>query len=305
MKLNTLQHGALSATLTALVIQGVCVGLLAPFLPRELCRPGVHSTRILKFPAAKSLEIDNADGEVYVTTVPGDTIEVRAEVQVYGDSEKTGELDAFQKTLIQATEADSVLRLNTESVDRPDSVELLVDYTVTVPPRTNLRIRGNSGNVRIGENCGDVAIEGNNRDIHISRPQGSVQAKSMNGRIQVYDAQGRTDLETVNGKIYVHMQGGALSAKTTNGNIVASLLDDDIGSCDLNSLNGGITLVLSERSSANVNAATARGVIRCDVAVDHSQGKFRRRVLNGRIGAGQTQLVMNSMNGNIWIARSN
>ena len=135
-------------------------------------------------------------------------------------------------------------------------------------------------------------------------PAGSVLAESTNGRIRVMDAPQGATIRTVNGNVYAHMLGGRLKAATTNGAIVAHVLKPEVGACDLTSQNGGITLVMAEQCSARVDAVTGRGVVKSDFLVDSSSGVQQRKQLRGIIGRGDTMLRMDTLNGNIWITRS-
>jgi DUF4097 and DUF4098 domain-containing protein YvlB len=99
------------------------------------------------------------------------------------------------------------------------------------------------------------------------------------------------------------MTGGPLLAATTNGAIVARALNPGVTECTLSSQNGGITLVMDEGCSAAVEARTDRGSIRSDFPVDSTSGCSKRRHLQGTIGSGHTKVKMDTLNGNIWIAK--
>ncbi|MEA3364910.1 MAG: DUF4097 family beta strand repeat-containing protein, partial [Candidatus Hydrogenedentes bacterium] len=233
-----------------------------------------------------------------------DEIAVKAAVRIYLiERGNKAVAQAYAESLFKVSADQHKVEVVTEPVERPDLLEMRVDYDVFVPFGTDLRVSNANGNVDIAAGAGCVEIQGRNADIFVRKPAGMVTAKTTNGRINIMDASEGALLETVNGNIYAHMRGGAISADTTNGAIVAHVLDAQVDRAELNSMNGGITLVLDERCSASVEARTMHGGIRSDFAVDTSSGVQRRHHLRGNIGSGRTLLHMQTLNGNIWLAR--
>lgn len=304
-------NGILRSTATALfiaaAIQSFTVGVLAPRLPREVCRPGVRDTRSMTLPKVRTLGITNADGAISISTHPRDVdaIEISADIRVYTQNAEQKLLaEEYLASLIQVEQEDNLLRVVSEPQERPDGLDLRVDYKVMVPEGTHINVTGTFGNVWISRGCGDISVVGNNTDIDIQEPIGKVAAKSTNGRIRVYDAAGETRLETVNGSIFANMRGGDLHAATTNGHVYATLLEPDVESCDLTVTNGGITLVMAEGFSAAIAAVTGRGTIQSDLEFQEEEGTQRLRELRGILGDGKTRLSLQSLNGDISITRS-
>ncbi|MCK5861313.1 MAG: DUF4097 family beta strand repeat protein, partial [Candidatus Hydrogenedentes bacterium] len=158
--------------------------------------------------------------------------------------------------------------------------------------------------VWIDEGCRNISVEGNNSDVHIVRPTGTVSAKTINGRIDILECSADITLETVNGSIQASLSGGTLQASTITGGILATLLDDTVEACDLTSLNGSITLVMSDQLAVDINASTERGLVRTDLSMESWDGVKKRRQVYGKIGGGGTLVSVNSMNGDIVIQRN-
>lgn len=295
------------AVFVAAAIQSFTVGVLAPRLPREVLRPGVQDLRTLTLPKARLVQINNADGAVTVNVHERDVdaIEVTADIRAYTQTYTTKAVaEQYVKTLISVDATPDTITMVTEPEERPDVVDLRVDYSLKVPEGTNIRIVGTNGNVWIDKGCGEISVLGNNTDIEILGAHAPVTAKSTNGRIRVYDAAAPATLETVNGSIYANMLGGELKATTTNGHVYATLMDKDVKACDLTVMNGGITLVMPEGISARVDAATGHGTVRSEFVLQEQGGVQRPREVHGAIGDGHARLTLNSLNGDIWITRS-
>lgn len=298
-------RSAVTALVVAAAVQSFTVGVLSKKISIEVCRPGVVEARSLAFDSANQLLLKNSDGAVKVTVGSRPQITVQAEIRAYvPSSDAQPAAEAYVKTLIASTQIGERVEITTEPEKRPDELDLRVDYLIEVPEGTNLTIQGSNGNIWVAKGCGEVDVQGNNSDIEVSDASGEVYAKTANGRIRVNGAAKATTVETVNGSIFATVVGGELKATTANGNIMTTLAGQEVASCDLTAMNGGITLLLSGEPSAEVNATTGRGVVNTDLAVSAAPGASKRRELRGRIGDGDTRVNLNSLNGNISIARS-
>lgn len=295
------------AIFIAASVQSFTVGVLAPKLPREVIRPGVQDLRTLSFPQAKLLQLTNADGSITVNVSDQDTgaIELTADIRAYTQSYETKTVaEQYVRTLVKVERTPESVTVLTEPEERPDTVDLRVDYSLKVPEGTNIRLVGTNGNVWIAKGCGEITVAGNNTDIEILGADGPVTAKSTNGRVRVYDTEAATTLETVNGSIYASVLGSVLKASTTNGHVYATLSGPKVESCDLTVMNGGITLVMPEGSSTRIDAATGRGTVKCDFPLGQPLDGLRQRELHGAMGGAQGRLSLNTLNGDIWITRS-
>ncbi len=297
---------AFTAVLIATAIQIFTVGILAPKLPREVCQPGVEMARTFSFASAPALCIENKDGAAHVSTSDSSgTVEVEAKIRVYTDSAESIPLaESYVASFFKVTESEDLINIVTEPEKRPDTVDLRVDYTITVPEGTDIALQFSNGNVWVGPGCNHVKIEGNNSDIEVLAPRGRAHLKTVNGRISAQQCADETVLETVNGSIVASLRQGALQASTITGSITATLLEKEVGVCDLTSMNGSITLVMSEQPSVEVNATTARGAIRADLPLVPADSVQRRREIHGVLGKGDTKVSANSLNGDVIIQRS-
>lgn len=303
--MGTFLRSTTTAFCIAAAIQCFTVGYLAPRIPLQVCRPFVSQEEELSFAATPEVRIDNSDGAVRVQVHEEDQILLKASIRAYAQDSQTQDIaKTYVSSLLKVERSAGALKVLTEPGSRPDSVELEVDYLLTVPLGTAISIRGSNGNVWVAAGSGAVTVESNNADVEVLAAQGPVVAKVANGRINVHEASEETILETVNGSIYAHMSAGTLQASTANGNISAQVLTSEVENVDLTAMNGGITLTLPEECSAEVRATTGSGEVRSDIALTALKGVQKRRELFGTWGEGGTQLTMNSLNGNILITRS-
>ncbi|MFP4500421.1 MAG: DUF4097 family beta strand repeat-containing protein [Candidatus Hydrogenedentota bacterium] len=302
--MQVLVRSIVAALLIAGAVQTFTVGVLSDVLPRDVCRPDLRTTWQETFDALPTLHITNAQGPVNVSTHAVGKITVAAVISAYVPSYQDRE-DAqdYLDTLCTHQAEGRVLRLTTEPRSRPERVELTVTYDVKVPPGTNVTVDASTGNIFIGEGCGQVLVRSHKSDIEIRSPQGSVMARTTNGRIDVYDAQDQATLRTVNGDIRADFPGTQLTANTVNGDIFATLPQPGVKKCDLTTTNGAIRIGMHAKGSAEVNAITREGQVTSAFEVIPLTMGQARSELRGYIGQAETKLTLSTFSGNIMIER--
>jgi len=124
--------------------------------------------------------------------------------------------------------------------------------------------------------------------------------ESRNGTITIEDSEGKTKLRTSNGKIIVKNHRGDLDGETSNGEIDVEIILPDDGKCKLKTSNGTITISIPSSTSADIKASTSNGRIEVDhpdVEIDEVDDKE----FKGKIGDGDGEIELETMNGNIVI----
>lgn len=303
--MNLSYRSILVAGVIAVAIHAFTMGVLCDVLPREASPPLVRVTKSLRFDTGNFLRLAHTDGSVEVFTHDRPGFLIDAEIRAYGRGKLRETVEAFVATMVTGAIDGGGVRIQTETGERPDPVDIRTDYKLTVPAGTNVSVEGVNGNVLVHDGCGALFIQGNNTDIRIIRPGAAVRAESNNGRIQVEGAPGETVLKTVNGNIYAGMAGGYLEAQTTNGTVAVTLETGNTTSCDLTSLNGGITLTLAHPDDIVLQAETDSGTIRSALDIAYDDGYPKRRKIMGTMGNAQTRIRLYSRNGDINIVRNN
>jgi hypothetical protein len=129
--------------------------------------------------------------------------------------------------------------------------------------------------------------------------------RTVNGGITATGLQADAELATVNGGVAVETAGTA-RARAVNGGISAHLGRADwTGLLKLETVNGGVEVVLPAGTNAEVEASTVNGGIESDfpIAVTGLHHGGRRR-LHGTIGSGGRQLEISAVNGAIALRKA-
>jgi hypothetical protein len=179
---------------------------------------------------------------------------------------------------IVAEEKDNQVQIKTQSHVRT------IDLVVKVPRQFSLRI----GTVNDG-------------DVVVSNVAGELEVSNVNGSIRLDDVAGSAVLNTVNGSITAKFRD-----VTDNAPMAFS------------SVNGKIDVTLPPKTKAGVKLKSDRGEIYSDfdLAVDSSAPKATRTAKDGtyrvtveswtygKINGGGAELMMKTLNGNIYIRRA-
>jgi hypothetical protein len=229
----------------------------------ESDRPTRCEIRTQALPVTGDLTVDaTPNGGIAVRGWDRQEIELKAKVVANADTEQGAAAVLPQIRLV--TDGG---RIRTEGPDRGDGLQWSVSYELRVPARTSV-------------------------DLH-----------TVNGGITIEDLQGRLTFETRNGGIALTRVNGDVRGNTSNGG-VRVLLDGNgwIGEgLDVETRNGGISIVAPEGYSAHLETGTVNGGVRVDFPVT-VQGRSGR-TLSTDLGSGGPTLRLRTVNGGVSIER--
>ncbi|HXI38655.1 MAG TPA: hypothetical protein VNH83_01690, partial [Bryobacteraceae bacterium] len=189
------------------------------------------------FPAAKSIDIDNADGSITVMGTEAREVKVEIHKTIRARSaEKVQE--AKREVRLDMTQQGDELRLYVDGPFRCKcgdgsfnyrgshyyGYEVSFDFTVKAPRDTSVRLRTvNHGNIRLENTSGTFDVENINGGVDLVEVAGSGHAYALNRPLKVLYSRnpaGASDFGSLNGDVEVAFQPD-LSAdvwlKTFNG----------------------------------------------------------------------------------------
>ncbi len=149
--------------------------------------------------------------------------------------------------------------------------KLTVEYRLTVPRRAVLD-----------------EIETVNGSVSIANAANVTKASAVNGEVRASNLSGTADLSTVNGTVVADFE-----RLQTNGKI------------SLNTVNGTVNLMIPSDANATVRADTVNGSISNDFGLPVRKGEYVGRDMHGKIGSGDVQIRLNSVNGGLSVKRKN
>ncbi len=218
------------------------------------------------------ISLSNINGSIMIDT--WDNPQVKLEYVKTADSrERLSEvevrIDARRDSIHIETYYDKVKR-GTDRTWKNDG-KLVVEYRLTIP-RTAILDQ----------------IETVNGSINIANAANMTKASAVNGSIKATNLRGTANLSTVNGTVQADFDRLALDSRIS-----------------LETVNGTVNLTIPSDADATVRADTLNGGITNDFGLLVRKGQYVGKDLYGRIGSGDTQIKLNSVNGGLSVRRRN
>lgn len=194
------------------------------------------------------------------------------------------------------------------SVQGWDRSDVLVRAKVQTAAPTDSEARAMTPQIRFASGAASLRAEGPETDrdhnwsvdYEIFAPHNSdLTMTAHNGGIHVANVHGKLVFQTVNGGVHLEQVIGDVQGQTTNGGVHVAMAGDrwDGKGMDIQTTNGGITLVAAPQFSAHVEASTENGGITRDGSpVSHA------RTTAFDLGAGGPSIHLSTTNGGIKIS---
>ena len=132
------------------------------------------------------------------------------------------------------------------------------------------------------------------------------EIETVNGSITISNAANTTKASAVNGEVRATNLRGTANLSTVNGTVEADFDQLQTGSrISLNTVNGTVNLMIPSDANATVKADTVNGSISNDFGLPVRKGKYVGKDLYGKIGSGDVQIKLNSVNGGLSVKRKN
>ncbi len=228
-----------------------------------------------------SFSLDNMNGDVTVQVSEGQGVKVVALKRVKAMDQAKAQA-ALQKVKVAIESAPREIEVKTSYPNVQGGLLNLgawvsVDYTITVPRGTSLKLSGVNGTM-------DVAV-----------PASKVSCEVTNGSIRVEGAD-LLSAATVNGSIHFAVEE-LREVSSTNGAIEGSLHSLKPDSGKVETVNGSITLSLAKGVAVRIEAENVNGSIRNDLPGLAGE----KHSISGDLNGGGATLSLETVNGTIQI----
>lgn len=237
--------------------------------------------QVIKFDETERIEQSyplNANGRVTISNINGsitidtwDRNEVKlVAVKTASDKERLTEVE------IQINSTPNLFHVETDYGNWKrdgrgwkNNGSLQVEYTLTVPRGAVLN-----------------EIETVNGSVKISNAGNLVKASAVNGEVRATNLRGATSLSTVNGTVYADFDQLQAGSKI-----------------NLDTVNGTVNLTIPSDANATLRADSVNGSITNDFGLPVRKGRYVGRDLYGKVGTGDVQIRLNSVNGALSVKR--
>jgi DUF4097 and DUF4098 domain-containing protein YvlB len=145
-------------------------------------------------------------------------------------------------------------------------------------------------------------------EFRLSVPRTAVlnEIETVNGSVTVSNFTNITKVSAVNGNVVATNLRGAANLSTVNGQVTADFdRVDGSSKINLSTVNGSVSLIVPSDVNATIKADSLNGNITNDFGLPVRKGQYVGRDLYGRVGTGEAQIKLNSVNGRLAVGRKN
>jgi DUF4097 and DUF4098 domain-containing protein YvlB len=196
-----------------------------------------------------------------------------------------------------------------------NSVDIDVEFTVSVPHEYSVRMHtsgGNlsvsdlkgkvdgktsGGNVSIGGTVGDVDLETSGGNVDAEKCTGPLRLRTSGGEIDVRTIAGDVDLETSGGDVKVSEVEGKVRAGTSGGSMYVKVKGANKGVL-VETSGGDIEIVVSKTVAADIDASTSGGSVHFDFPVTIS-GQIDESRVRGKLNGGGNTIRAHTSGGDV------
>ncbi len=252
----------------------------------------------------QSCDIPQSD-VLIAESAPGDEIEKFEQSYPISPNGRVSVSNVNGSIVVEAWDKSEV-RL--EATKIADSKEALADVEIKVDSRADsFSVEADYGSWKRGEknwkNRGKLEVQ-----FRLSVPRTAVldEVETVNGSVTVSNFTNMTKISAVNGNVTASNLRGTANLSTVNGEVAADFDRLETGSrISLETVNGRVNLVIPSDANATLKAESLNGNITNDFGLPVRKGKYVGRDLYGRVGTGEVQIKLESVNGPLSVTRKN
>jgi len=267
---------------------------------------------------AVDLEVKNHSGDISIRGGPPGSVTVRGKIRV-GERWFRGD----HRADVENIEKDPPIRQSGNSIriDYLSNQDISVDYEITAPPDTSLRLNDGSGNQEVEGLRGTIDLETGSGDVRlrdivsprvslhdgsgdiVAQVAGPLTAEAGSGRVRLEEqGEGDVRIRTGSGDVDVRGAKGALRVESGSGDTEIS--GTNTGTWEVRAGSGNVDLTLPADAAFDLDATTGSGSIVTDRAISMTvQGDLRKaqHTIRGQVAGGGPLLKVHTGSGDIRI----
>jgi DUF4097 and DUF4098 domain-containing protein YvlB len=261
----------------------------------------------------------SAGGEATLETFNVSTSDAAAVQSVQGDEiekfEQSYPLSANGRVSVENVNGSIVVEawekneVRLEATKIADSKERLADVEIRVESRADsFSVEADYNNWKTGDKRNDNGHRRLEVQFRLWVPRTAVldEIETVNGSVTVSNFVNTTKISAVNGNVQATNLRGVASLSTVNGEVNADFDRLDSKSrIDLSTVNGRVHLTIPSDANATIKADSLNGEITNDFGLRVRKGQYVGRDLYGKVGSGEVEIKLNSVNGRLAISRKN
>lgn len=228
------------------------------------------------------LELFAINGSVEIIGVSDlDSVEIWGERRVESESSSDARAHLHYLSVEINNYSDQII-VQTKQPDKTYGRNYLVFYHIRIPADWSVYVENVNGTVSITHMINLVEVANTNGNLFFDELTGEIHANLTNGNIIFTDI------------------NACVVGNLTNGSISCQLTLPDSGLCQLNTVNGEISLSIPDSTSADFSAEVVNGRISI-TNLNILNLVSTPKSLSGQLGAGEGLIELGTVNGNIGV----
>jgi DUF4097 and DUF4098 domain-containing protein YvlB len=306
------------------VLTTLAVALIAPAMTLAAVRGSFQRT--LQVNGTVDLQVLTHSGDINVQAGPAGSVSISAKIH----SGNSGFLEIFNagaasETQVRDIEQNPPIRQtgNMVKIDYPPYKNISIDYDITVPADTRLKVETGSGNQTVRglkggstlhAGSGDLRLDDLDGAVHVETGSGNIVGNALAGAFEARAGSGDIKLDlTGNGAVRAHTGSGNVQLRGVNGGVFAETGSGDViaegkiaGDWTVHTGSGDVTVRLPANSSYEVELSTSSGTLTVNDPVNTTvQGKVNeggnRHHVAGKVRNGGPTLRVSTGSGDVRI----
>ena len=181
--------------------------------------------------------------------------------------------------------------------DAPGNVE----YTITVPYRTDIRVTSVAGKISVSSVEGALRVENESGEVRAEYVIGPLSVSQPHGTVDLQWIEGDIRVKAVTGTVSVNQVRGALDIAARTGEVQVRTELDSQNDFFIETTSGRIHFAVPMSASGKLSVETGSGGIQSDVPVVIES--VSKRQLVGVFGRGGPRVHLTSASGDVTIAQ--
>lgn len=304
-------------------LMAVVIALIAPVSAFSAVRGSFQRT--LQVNGTVDLQVLTHSGDINVQAGPAGTVSIRAKIHSgnNGLMEMLG--GGVSDPTIHNIEQNPPIRQtgNMVKIDYPGYKNVSIDYDITVPADTRLKIdtgsgnqtvRGLQGGATLHAGSGDLRLDDLNGAVHVETGSGNISANGLAGAFEARAGSGDINVGlNGGGTVRAHTGSGDVRLRGINGELFAETGSGDViaegkiaGGWTVHTGSGDVNVRLPGNSSYEVELSTSSGTLTVNDPVTTTvQGKVNeggnRHHMAGKVRNGGPTLRVSTGSGDVKI----
>ena len=226
--------------------------------------------------------VEEISGDIKVQAGSGNEVTIQGLKTVSSPSIARSRLEIKRLTMEVTSHRDEI-KIVTCRPRNWGRISAWIDYTITAPASAPVVLKNVSG------------------DVEVRKINNTVKAASVSGDVNLEEIGGDAEVRSVSGKVSIKNCSNSLLAETVSGDLLYGGTEFYAEQLAFKTISGDVKITLPSGFSGKVRVVTVSGNITSNLPLQ-IVAKPGKKLLEGTLGEGKTELTVSSVSGDVDIS---